>query len=160
MSWWLLAAVLPTAPFAVAALTGAPYLPTLTSHHRPVLALAALKPGQTLVDLGSGDGYLLRAAAAQGVRCIGYEINPLLWLVSRLVTWRYRHLVTVHLGNYWHARLPPVDVIYVFLIARMMPRLDAKLRAETTTPTTVVSLAFELPRTPIARVGPVMSYRY
>ena len=142
---WLLIAIGLFGGFGVAVFIGAPYLPILRRDYEPLLELAELKPGQTLIDLGSGDGRLLRAVAKQNVRAIGYEINPILFVVSLIICWRYRNLVTIKLGNYWHVCLPPADIIYVFLLDRYMDRLDAKLTQELTRPTRVVSFVFKIP---------------
>jgi SAM-dependent methyltransferase len=133
------------AAFAIGGLMGAPYVPILRRDSRPLLDLSGLKAGDTLVDLGSGDGQLLRAAAARGIRCIGYEINPIMAFISRLVTWRYRRLVTIHVANLWDINLPPADVIYVFLMPKFMDRLGTKLQAEITRPSRVISYVFEIP---------------
>jgi hypothetical protein len=147
--------------FAIAGLLGAPYVPILRRDSQALLKLANLQPGQTLVDLGSGDGRLLRAAAAQGIRGIGYEINPFMVLTSRLVCWRYRRLITIHWANLWHTKLPPADVIYVFLMPRFMTRLNDKLTTELTQPTRVISFAFEMPgRTPTQRNTNTFVYEY
>jgi hypothetical protein len=141
--------------FAVAGLAGAPYVPILRRDSRPVLDLAGLRPGQTLIDLGSG------AAAARGIRCIGYEINPVMVFISRLVTWRYRRLVTIHLANLWSVKFPPADVIYVFLMPRFMDRLHHKLTAEITQPTRVISYIFELPGAkPVQHTANAYLYHY
>ena len=132
-------------PFGVGAFLGAPYVPILKRDSNRILKLAGLKPGQTLIDLGSGDGRLLRAAAAHGVRCIGYEINPYLVLISRIVCWRYRKLVTIHTANIWTTALPPADVIYIFIQDRYTAKLEAKFESEISTPTKVISYVFELP---------------
>ena len=129
----------------MAAIIGAPYLPIMRRDYEPILDLANLKPGQTILDLGSGDGRFLLAAARRGYRAIGYEINPFLYVISRLLTWRYRSLVTIHLANFWPADLPPVDAIYVFLIDRLMPKLDTKLTKEIAKPTPVISFVFKIP---------------
>lgn len=147
--------------FAVGGLMGAPYVPILRRDSRPLLDLSGLKAGQTLVDLGSGDGQLLRAAAARGIRGIGYEINPIMVLVSRLVCWRYRRLITIHQANLWKVNLPAADVIYVFLMPRFMKRLDLKLTQELLRPTTVISYIFEIPgRQPATRGANAFVYRY
>jgi predicted RNA methylase len=148
-------------PFGIGAILGAPYVPILHRDSRRLLKLAGLKPGQTLVDLGSGDGRLLRAAASQGIRCIGYEINPYLVWVSRIVCWRYRKLVTIHTADIWHTRLPDADVIYIFILDKFMARLDEKFTAEITKPTKVVSYVFKLPgRTPIEETSNTYVYQY
>ncbi|GAC1369769.1 MAG: hypothetical protein NVSMB39_1940 [Candidatus Saccharimonadales bacterium] len=148
-------------PFGIGAILGAPYLPILHRDSERLLKLAGLKPGQTLVDLGSGDGRLLRAAAAQGIRCVGYEINPYLVLISRLVCWRYHHLVTIRTADFWHIKLPPADAIYVFALDKYMPRLDMKFTAEITRPTKVVSYIFTIPtRQPIHSTSNTYIYEY
>lgn len=133
------------AAFGLAAWRGAPYLPILARPAHDLLELAALKPGQVLIDLGSGDGRLLKLAAKQGIRGIGYEINPIIYAISRINCWRYRDLITIHLADYWNVRLPEADVIAVFLIARFMPRLDAKLSRELTRSTRLISHVFTIP---------------
>jgi hypothetical protein len=147
--------------FAIGGLLGAPYVPIRRRDSGQLLDLAGLKPGQTLVDLGSGDGQLLRLAAARGIRGIGYEINPIMVLVSRLVCWRYRRLVKIHLADLWRSQLPPADAVYVFLMPRFMERLDQKLTAEIKQPTWVISYVFEIPgRQPVRRGAGSLIYEY
>lgn len=61
-----------------------PYVATIKAKIGTILELAQIKPGQTVVDLGSGDGRLLFAAAQKGAIAIGYEINPLLIWLTRI----------------------------------------------------------------------------
>jgi SAM-dependent methyltransferase len=158
---WILLLIIITAAFAVAGFMGAPYVPIHRRDTKPLLDLSGLKPGQTLVDLGSGDGQLLRAAAKRGIRGLGYEINPFMVFISRLVTWRYRRLVTIRLANLWSLKLPPADAIYVFLMPKFMPRLHRKLDAEITRPTHVISYVFEIPQAhPIAKGANALMYLY
>ncbi|MEO7617729.1 MAG: hypothetical protein ABIS59_02710 [Candidatus Saccharibacteria bacterium] len=147
--------------FAAGAILGAPYLPVLKAEHQALLDMCELKAGDTLLDLGSGDGRLLKAAAKRGYHCIGYEINPFLYLVSRVLTWRERDLITIHLGDYWHITLPEADAIYVFLIDRYMKRLDQKLGRELRKPTVVVSYVFAIPdKKPDMTTRNAFRYRY
>lgn len=140
---------------------GAPFLPTLKARTPEVFELLNLRPGQTLLELGSGDGRILRAAAERGIYAIGYELNPVLVLWSRLQTWRYRKLVTVHWGNYWMRKLPQTDAIYVFLLNPYMKKLDTKIIQDTTKKVKVVSFAFEIPgRTAIAQKNGLFLYIY
>jgi SAM-dependent methyltransferase len=147
--------------FGIGAWRGAPYVPILTRPSRDLLSLADLKVGQTLIDLGSGDGRLLKLAAKQGIRGIGYEINPVMYLISRINCWHYRKLVTIHLADFWHVRLPVADVIAVFLIDRYMLKLDAKLSTELTHPTRLISHVFAIPgRVPVMTTKNCFEYRY
>ena len=149
------------AAFAFAGLAGAPYVPIHRRNQTALLNLLDLKPGQTLVDLGSGDGQLLRLAAKRGLRAIGYEINPFMVAISWLVCLRYRRLVTIRRANLWHITVPPADAVYVFLMPRFMARLDAKLAAEIKQPTTIISYVFPIPgRTPIKKGAGSLIYHY
>jgi hypothetical protein len=131
--------------FGFVVLYGAPFVPTLRASSEEALDLLDLKPGETLLELGSGDGRILRAAAKRGIRSIGYELNPLLVLWSRVACWKYRRLVTVNFGNYWQQTWPPTDGIYIFLLDRYMEKLDKKIIQEIHKKVKLVSFAFAVP---------------
>ena len=155
VAWLLLVAL------AIGAFFGAPYLPILSSEQRRLLRDLDLKPGQSIIDLGSGDGRLLLAAAKLGIRATGYEISPILWLISVLRTWPYRKLVRVKLGNFWNLDWPPADVVYLFLITRYMSKIEGQLAKRLTSPTVVVSYAFALPSRKLwKKKGAAFLYRY
>lgn len=124
---------------------GAPFLPAKRRYVEDSLDMLDLQPGQHLLELGSGDGRVLAAAARRGIRVTGYEINPLLYIYSRLRTWRYRKLVRIELGSYWNRVLPAADGIYTFLLQPYMQRLDDKLSGEITQPTKLLSFIFRVP---------------
>lgn len=158
---WLLAGVVVFGGFGIGAIMGAPYLPVFSRDMQMMLDMVDLKSGQTVVDLGCGDGRLLKAAAKRGIKAVGYEINPLLYLLSRVNCWPYRGLVQVHCQNFWSVKLPPTDVIYVFLIDRYMAKLDQKLKNELTQPTKLVSYVFAISdREPIKRSRNAAVYLY
>lgn len=132
-SLWVLAGLFIFAVFMAFAFVvafGAPYLPTLSPQISTALKLADLKPGQTLIELGSGDGRVMVAAAKQGIRVIGYELNPLLVLYSWLITRRYRGNVRIVWANFWRRPLPEADAIFTFLLPKYMKKLDTKIVQE------------------------------
>ncbi len=131
--------------FGFVVLFGAPYLPTLSKQKKTALDLLNLKPGQTLIELGSGDGRMLSYAAQKGIKCIGYELNPILVLYSWVATYKYRHLITIKFANFWRVKLPECEGIYVFLLDRYMLKLYTKITQEITSSVKVVSFAFMFP---------------
>lgn len=142
-------------------LVGAPYLPTLTPQVAIALELAELRPGDTMLELGCGDGKLLIAAAQQGIKVVGYELNPLLAVVAKLRTWRYRRLVRVIWGDFWRHSWPPAEAIFVFLLPRYMTKLDKKVIQYKHHPVKLLSFAFQIPgKRPAAECRGVFLYTY
>jgi SAM-dependent methyltransferase len=131
--------------FGFVVLFGAPYLPTLKKQTNTALDLLDLKPDQTLLELGCGDGRVLKAAARRGIKTVGYELNPLLVIVAWLHTWPERQNVKIVWGNYWTQAWPPADGIFVFLLNKYMPKLDTKIAQEYSHPVKLVSFAFQVP---------------
>lgn len=139
---------------------GAPYLPTVKKTRQDALNLLALKPGQVVVDLGSGDGSLLIEAAERGLKAVGYEINPFLWLISWLRTRRHGRRVRVKFKSFWRADLSEADGVFVFLITHRMSQLDGFLKT-VGRPFRVVSHAFEIPgKKPLTKRGALFLYIY
>jgi hypothetical protein len=147
-------------PFALVILLGAPYLPTRKQQAEQALKLLDLKPGQVFIDLGCGDGVMLVHAAKRGLICYGYELNPLVWLVARVRTYRNRDSVHVYLKNYWKVELPKADGIYVFLLDKYMKKLDEKLKREATG-ARLISYTFKIPGKKIIKTKDALNlYQY
>ena len=130
--------------FAGVLLVGAPYLPTLTPQVTTALELADLRTGQTLIELGCGDGKVLLAAAKQGLNVIGYELNPILAAFCWLRTRRYRSQVRVVCADFWRVEWPPCDAIFTFLLPKYMTKLDTKIIQYNHKPVKLVSFAFPI----------------
>jgi 16S rRNA A1518/A1519 N6-dimethyltransferase RsmA/KsgA/DIM1 with predicted DNA glycosylase/AP lyase activity len=161
MNVLVLAVLVLVLAFGLVVLFGAPYLPTLKPQTQAALDLIDLKPGQTLLELGSGDGRVVVAAAKRGLNVVGYELNPFLAAYSWLITRRYHQQVRIVCGNYWTKDWPPADGIFVFLLNRYMPRLDQKIVSEVNRPVKLVSFAFKIPgRTVDRQAKGVYLYRY
>lgn len=147
--------------FGVVLLFGAPYVPTLKPQVRTALELANLKPGETLLELGCGDGKVLIAAAQVGVKTIGYELNPLLALVAWLRVRRFKGEARVVWGNFWGREWPEAEGIFTFLLPRYMERLDKKVIQYKHKPVKLVSFAFPVPnREPAGQKDGVYLYEY
>lgn len=131
--------------FGLAILFGAPYLPVLKTQMKTSLDLLGLKPGQKIIDLGSGDGRFLLMAAQKGLIAVGYEINPILVLISRLRTRRYRSQVTILWKNYWKEDWPKTNAIFVFSISKYMKKLNNKIIQYNHKPVKLVSVGYKIP---------------
>ncbi len=156
---WVLAFVgIVILAFGLVVFVGAPYLPTLKPQTQAALELLDLKPGQTLLELGSGDGAVMVAAAKAGLNVVGVELNPILCAVTWLRTRKYRKQVKIIWGNFWMVEWPECDGVFTFLLDRYMPKLDARMQG---IKKPLVSFAFRVPgRKPSAEKSGVFLYRY
>lgn len=160
--WWqiLLALALVLAVcFSSVLLVGAPYLPTLNKQIQTALELADLNPGDTIIELGCGDGRVLIEAAKAGLQSVGYELNPLLFLIAWIRTRRFGKKVRVIYGDFWSKEWPEANAVYVFLLPRLMSKLDKKITTNNKGIKKVVSFAFKFPnRQPVAEKHGVLLY--
>lgn len=145
MVWLLAAAGLLMFCFSFVLLYGAPYLPTLGKQVEVALDLLNLQSGETMLELGCGDGRVLIAAAERGWKVIGYELNPLLAATAWLRTRKYGSSVKVKCVNFWKIQWPPTEGIYGFILPRYMQKLDKKVVQQYGKPVKVVSFAFAIP---------------
>jgi 16S rRNA A1518/A1519 N6-dimethyltransferase RsmA/KsgA/DIM1 with predicted DNA glycosylase/AP lyase activity len=147
--------------FSGVLLFGAPYLPTMKRHVEAALDMADLKPGQTMLELGCGDGKVLIAAAKRGINSVAYELNPLLVVIAWLRTRKYRKNVKIIWGDYWTKSWPEHQAVFTFLLPRLMPKLNKKIIHSYHKPVKLISFAFTIPgRKPDAKSDGVFLYLY
>lgn len=120
--------------FGLVVFRGAPYVPSRRRDvRRAFKELYPLGPSDLLVDIGAGDGVVLRQAAACGARAVGYELNPVLVGVSLLLSRSYRHLITVRLADFWRVKLPgDTTIVYTFGESRDITKMYTKVVQEAT----------------------------
>lgn len=161
MIWLALVGLFVLFCFSFVLLFGAPYVPTLRPQVEAALELVNLKPDETLLELGCGDGKVLIAAAQTGICAVGYELNPFMALVAWLRTRRFKGRVRVVWGNFWTKDWPDAQGIFTFLHPRFMEKLDKKIVQSNLHNVKVVSFAFEIPsRQPTQRKKGVLLYEY
>ncbi len=105
---------------------GAVYYPTTDTSVKEMLKLSKLTSKDILIDLGSGDGRILIAAARLGTRAIGYEINPFLVYRSRQLIKKLKleKLASVKWKSFWQADFNQATIITVYLFPHLMKRLQ------------------------------------
>ena len=91
-----------------------------------MLDMAKVTPADYLMDLGSGDGRTVIAAAKRGVRALGVEYNPDMVVLSRRNAEQTdtKGLATFVEGDIFQTDLTKATVITLFLL----PDLNVKLR--------------------------------
>lgn len=140
---------------------GAPFVPTGKKKIARMMALADVKPDEVCMDLGSGTGRIVFAAAKRGARGIGIEINPFLhgWSKARAALGGYRNAEFLR-TDLWETDLSAVDVLTLFFIREKMPRLKEKVRREMKPGSRIVSNIFTFPDWPYEKKdGTVYLYR-
>jgi SAM-dependent methyltransferase len=111
-----------------------------------MLDLAALRPGERLIDLGSGDGRIVLEAARRGADATGVEIDAALVERAR----RRAELeglqgrARFQRGDLFEAAIRDADVVTTYLLTRINARLRPKLLTELRPGARVVSHAFDM----------------
>jgi hypothetical protein len=146
------------------AFTGAPYLPSKRRDLEAVFSkLYPLSNKDVLVDLGSGDGVVLRAARKFGASAVGYEIGPVYYAVSKLLA-RGDKKQTIHLKSYWHAQFPKgTTVVFAFSDGRDIKKVHALIGRQAAVlgrPLMFITHGFEVPGVkPLRSEGAYHVYR-
>lgn len=127
-------------------LYGLPHIPARRKVIHRAMQLAQVQPGETVYDLGAGDGRVVVIAARKyGARAIGIEIEP----VHCAVAWLWALLngvlsrVSIRQGNLLKADYQDADVVFLYLspifVERVRPHLEQQLKPGAR----IVSLFFE-----------------
>ncbi len=128
-----------------------------------IIQLADVYPGQKVADLGSGDGRVVIALAKAGAETVGIEVNPWWVLQSRLTIKKegVEDKAEILNKNFWDHDLSPYDVVVVYGIGYIMPRLEKKFDKELKPGAKVISVYFKLPnKKPEKTSSEVHLYQY
>lgn len=134
---------------------GAPWVPTSRDVILKMLAMAEVKPGEVVYDLGSGDGRVLIMAARRfGARAVGIEVDVsrYIWsviVVTLLGLWKQVKIIR---GDLFSVDLREADVIFTYLLQDTNNRLKDKLRRELRPETRIISNTFTFSGLPLLAV--------
>ena len=121
---------------------GALYVSTSRVRISSILNAVSMTSDQLLIDLGCGDGRVLRAAKKRyGVKTLGYELNPLAYIKAKLLCKN----IDIRRKDFFNQNLSNADIIFFYLFPDVMKRLSSKLRSELKPGTTIISCNFCLP---------------
>ena len=146
---------------------GVPWVRTNKGFAKEMLKFAGVKPGDTLVDYGSGDGAIVTLAAEEfGAKGIGYEYLISLVLYSRMRAFFHgvSKKVEFRRENFLSgAKLPKADVISIYLFPEVNAKLEPLLIRDYPSGTPVISRTFLFPTLPLKaqkKVGNETIYLY
>ncbi len=134
-----------TPPYA---LKLAPYVSSPFRTVDRILELAALKPGETLYDLGAGDGRIVIGAARRyGVKAVGIEIDGKLVKSAndRISKFGLEDRAKVIQGDLLQADLALADVVVIFLQTQLNEELRPRLEMYLKPGSRVLSYSFAVP---------------
>lgn len=126
-------------------LTGAPWVPARARDVTALLDDAKVGPQTSYIELGCGDGRLVAAAALRGATAVGYEINPIMFVIAWLRCLFVGKKAKVIYGNFWNKDIGSADVVMAFLMPRTVGRLEQKAEQEMKAGSRLVSYVFALP---------------
>jgi SAM-dependent methyltransferase len=126
---------------------GAPWVPGPSRVINRMLELAETKPGQTVFDLGAGDGRIVILAARKfKAKAIGVEIDPFRWMIANLwiLLLGLRGKAEVRLGDMRRFPVTGGDVVTLYLLQGTNQRLKETLATSLRPGAKVVSHTFSM----------------
>ncbi|XP_065608136.1 ATP synthase subunit C lysine N-methyltransferase isoform X2 [Cyrtonyx montezumae] len=123
-----------------------PFVPATSAQIENVLKMLQGRRG-SVVDIGSGDGRIVIAAAKRGFEAVGYELNPWLVWYSRYRAWRdgVHHNAKFYISDLWKVSFSCYTNVVVFGVPQMMPELEKKLNEELECNARVIACRFPFP---------------
>jgi SAM-dependent methyltransferase len=143
---------------------GAPWVPTSMENVHKMLTLADVKPGDTVYDLGCGDGRtIITAARRYKAQAVGIEVDPFRYIWCQIVInlLGLRNQVKVIYGNFFNQDLSKADVVTCYLLPETNTKLEEKFHRELHPGTRVVSNTFVFNTVPLAeQKGNIRLYHF
>ncbi len=146
---------------------GAPYVPSRTKLVRDLLSHIKPNNKTNILELGCGDGSFNRIAAQKyKARGLGVDINSIVLLKARLLAHiqKLPH-VSFERRNIFKQSLEGYNLIYLFLMPKLLAKLAPQFKKELKPSTLVVSHGFKIPTcdkyiTQVIQGKPFDSYFY
>jgi ubiquinone/menaquinone biosynthesis C-methylase UbiE len=123
-----------------------PYVPTPPEVVDRMLEMAAVRPDDFVIDLGSGDGRIAIAAARKGARALGIDIDPerVLEAQDNARKAGVRERVRFQRQNLFETRIGDATVLTMYLLTKVNLDLRPRILEELKPGTRVVSHSFDM----------------
>lgn len=125
--------------------TRVPYIPTYEDVVEEIIGLVPVKPGSLVIDLGCGDGRIVRAYNQKyQAKGRGYEIKILTFLWAKFLS-RKNKDVEILRQDFFKSDLSRADLIFCYLYPEIMEKLSPKFQKELKPEARIVSYCFQIP---------------
>lgn len=122
---------------------GSPYVPTRKKEIENILKEADLKKDKLFIELGCGDGRVLREAIKKyQVKGVGVDINPLLIFWARFLSSKIKDKAVFKVENIFDTSLKKADYLYLFLMPKLIEKLTPKMEKELKKGAIIISHGF------------------
>lgn len=121
----------------------APFVTTSRKTMLAMLALANIKAGDHVYDLGCGDGRLVFASAKKDTVAIGYEMSVPAYLLAKSSSLFHRNS-SIRFGDLWKQNYRDADVIFCYFLKDTMQDFEKKIWPTLKKGCRVVSHAFAM----------------
>ncbi len=121
-----------------------PFVPTPAVVIETMIQEAQLQPDMLVVDLGAGDGRVVRRALRRvpTIRAVGYEGAFGVWLLAKLCNVFSKAKPEMLRQDFFQQNFSDVDVVFTYLSIGIMQKLLPKLEQELKPGAKVISNTF------------------
>lgn len=142
---FLFSMIIYTLSLFYSSLKGSPYVPSKQKELEYILKEAPLKKGKIFIELGCGDGRVVRTAVKKyRVKGIGIDVNPLIIHYARFLTCRQKISCEFLTQNLLDSDYRKADYIYLFLMPDLLKKLLPFLENQLKKNAVVISHGFKL----------------
>ncbi|KKR29787.1 MAG: hypothetical protein UT63_C0116G0003 [Candidatus Gottesmanbacteria bacterium GW2011_GWC2_39_8] len=137
-------------PFAITGISAAPFVPTAKKDLERIINFSRIPKGGklTLIELGCGTGRVLFEFARKfnNLNLIGIEMHPFLYFFTKIkaASLHLKSKVNIKFSNFYKSDLNSADIVYLYLLPRVMPKVRQKLEKDLKSGTKVISYAFPI----------------
>jgi len=126
--------------------SGAPYVSTRSDELKELIAHIPLQSGSSMIELGCGDGRVIRAFAQKyAIHGVGYDVSPLVIGKAKLCARLEKLPLSFHMRDIRTIDFTHADSLYLFLFPTIIQQLEKKLTSAIQKGTLIISHGFAIP---------------
>lgn len=142
---------------------GAPYVVSDDETTAKMASLVDQYSPRRVLELGSGNGKLVVSIAKLGIEVDGIELNPILVVLSKRAIRKagVQNKANIIWGSFWHYDFSSYNLVTMYAVTHIMPRLETKFSSELKPNSIVISNYFKFPNKKTQKViGKINIYTF